>query len=281
VAEGIAGAADKNRDTHLEPTELFEYLQNQMATASSQLQGAQSPELFLPDARPARLTEDAKKAIRKLAAFIRQERPVPEEFEKQYGSAVSAAGKEIEPKLIYGLLLMKTKQNKPREEALRHFEELQIEHPEIMLPKQAIAWLRFERQSCDGGVLELAEMVSQQPKPKKLADVRSEDAKQTFAWCGQLRDFAAEAAVENRRASAKSLATLDAAIAALGPEAKAAYEQGRAKTHKILGDFDQKIAAAAEEADRARLKIERHQLPRYVEFPFDRTLRDILAEIDK
>jgi hypothetical protein len=256
-------------------------LQNQMAAASGQLHSDQAPELFLPDARPARLSEDAKKAIRKLAAFIRQDKPAIFEIEAQYETAAAAAGKEIEPKLIYGLLLMKTKQIKQRDDAIKQFEELQSEHPQLTLPKQAIAWLRFERQTCDGGVSELAELVSLLPKPKSPADAPTEDAKQIYTWCGQLRDYAAEAPVENRRASAKSLAALDAAIAAQGAEAKNCYEQGRAKTRKILDDFYKKIAAADEEAERARLKIERRQLSHYAEFPFDRAMRDILAGIDR
>ena len=281
AAEGFAGAADKNRDLRVDPTELFEYLQNQMAAVSGQVQGVQSPELFLPDDRPARLSEDAKTAIRKLASFIRQDKPAMAEIEAQYESAAQAAGKEVEPKSIYGLLLMKTKQNKQRDEAIKHFEVMQSEHPELTLPKQAIAWLQFERQAYDSGISALCEMIAQMPKPKVPPDESSEQTKLLFAWCGQLRDFAALAAVENRRASADSLSSLDAAIAAQGPEAKDYYERGRAKTAKILADFDQKIAAATDEAERARLKVERRQLPRYVEFPFDQTLREILAGIDK
>jgi hypothetical protein len=280
VAEAFAGAADKNRDIHLEPTELFEYLQNQMAAVAGQLQGVQTPELFLPDDRPARLTEDAKKAIRKLAAFLRQEKPAMEEIAAQYETAVQAAGKEIEPKLIYGVLLMKTRQNKQRDEALRHFEELQLEHSELTLPRQAIAWLRFERQAYDSGVLELTEMISKLPK-RKPSESLSDADKQIFTWCGQLREFAADAPVENKRATANSLSSLDAAIAVQGEEAKNQYEQGRAKSRKILADFDEKIAASDDDAKKGLLSIERRRLLHYADFPFDQTLRDILAGIDR
>ncbi|MCC6124571.1 MAG: protein kinase [Pirellulales bacterium] len=290
VAEAYSGAADKNRDLRLDPTELFEYLQNRMAATASQLQGVQEPELFLPDDRPARLSEEAKREIRKLAAFLRQDKPAMDEVAPQYAGAVQVSGKELEPKLIYGLLLIKSRQINLRDEALRHFEELQIEHPEITLPKQAIAWLKFERQACDDGVTALAELVSQVPKrssplpPGEGPGVRadfSEEAKEIFTWCGQLREFAAEAAAENRRASAKSLAALDAAIDAQGPEAKNAYVLGRANARKILDEIDRKIAAAGDEAERSRLKIERRQLAHYVEFPFDQAIRGILAGIDK
>ena len=46
VSQGYAGAADKNRDNRVEPTELFGYLQAEMAAAASRLKASQTPELF-------------------------------------------------------------------------------------------------------------------------------------------------------------------------------------------------------------------------------------------
>ena len=68
LAEGYGGAADANRDTLVEPTELFAYLQKVMPAAGAQ--DAQTPELFLPDDRPPRLSEAAKTSIRKLARYV-------------------------------------------------------------------------------------------------------------------------------------------------------------------------------------------------------------------
>jgi hypothetical protein len=280
VADAYAGAADKNRDNRLEPTELFEHLQGQMAAASPSLGGAQSPELFLPDDRPPRLSEDAKKAIRKLAAFVRQDRPPMDDVAVQYESAVQAAGKEVEPKVLYGLLLMKSKQTKTRDEAMKLFDELKLDRPELVSPLEAIAWLRFDRLAYEGGVSELVELVGKLAKPKSPSDTLPADVQQTFVWCGQLREFAAEGPVENKRPSADTLAALDAAVAAHGPEAETSYEQGRTKTRKILNDYDQKIAASPDEAEKGRLKVERRRLLHYADFPFDQTTREILGGLD-
>jgi serine/threonine protein kinase len=281
VAEGFSGAADKNRDNRMEPTELFEFLQNKMAPVASQLKGSQTPELFVPNDRPARLSEDAKKEIRRLAAFLRQEKIPLGEAGTQFETTELIAGKEVEPKLIYGMLLMKTRQNRQRDEAGKLFEELRIERPTAAIPHQAIAWLRFERQNYDGGLAELTDMLAKLPKKDDAEAIDPEYAKEVFAWCGQLREFAAEAPTDTRRAPAKSLAAIDAAIAARGPDAKADYERGRAKTREVLGDYDRKIESAKGDAERGLLKVERRQLSHYVDFPFDQALRDILAGLDK
>ncbi|MBU4270547.1 MAG: serine/threonine protein kinase [Planctomycetes bacterium] len=278
AAEGYSGAADKNRDLRLEPTELFDYLQEAIVSPAEKLAVAQSPELFLPDNRPPRLSEQAKTAIRRLAAYLGQDRIDIEAAESDYRSAARAAGKEIEPQLLFGLLLMKQKQ---RDAATKHFEEIHLQRPDLLLPLEAIAWMRFERRAYQSGVDELKELVSKVPPPKKSDETYPEAARQVFYWVGQLREYAAVAAEELRRPSAASLSALDAAVARAGAEAQRFYEQGRAKSREIHADFDKRIAAATSDADAAKLKIERRRIIHYVDFPYDRILRQILAGLDR
>ena len=90
LAEGYGGAADANRDTLVEPTELFAYLQKEMPAAGAV--GVQAPELFLPDDRPPRLSEAAKTSIRKLAGYADQLRVNLDEAAQEYDVALQAAG---------------------------------------------------------------------------------------------------------------------------------------------------------------------------------------------
>jgi len=278
LAQGYSGDADKNRDTRLEPTELFAYLQTAMAASSKHLGGTQSPELFLPDDRPPRLTEKAKTAIRRLAAYLRQSQMNLDEATADYAAATQAAGKELEPKLLYGLLLLK---NKQREPALKHFEELKIKHPELLLPMQAIAWVQFEKRKYQLGVNELAEMISRIPLPKKSGESYPKSIQQTFYLVGQLCEYAAIAADPYRRPSRQSLEAVDAAIKRHGPEAQRFYQMGRAKSRGIYGDFEERIAEADFPAEAARLRIERRQRVQYADFPFDQISRRILDGLDK
>ncbi|MBN1393918.1 MAG: protein kinase [Pirellulales bacterium] len=272
AARGYAGAADKDRDLRLEPTELFGYLQEAISTAD------QSPRLFLPDNRPPRLSEEAKTDIRRLAAYLEQSRIDLEAAEKDYRAALRSAGEEIEPRLLFGLVLMKQKQ---RDAAAKHFEEIHLQRPELLLPAEAVAWIRFERRDYSAGVDKLIELASKAPEPSNNRQPFFEDPREMFFWIGQLREFAAAAVDELRRPPAASLAESDAAVAGRGDEARRRYEQGRAKSRGIYDDFGKRLADAAAGAEAAKLKIERRRLVHYVDFPYDRIVRRILNGLDQ
>ena len=93
LAEGYGGRADANRDGRVEATALFEFMQKAMAAAAGELKIAQTPELILPDARPPRLSEDAKKAIRKLAADLEEPKVDSKAGQEDFTAAAEACGK--------------------------------------------------------------------------------------------------------------------------------------------------------------------------------------------
>ncbi len=234
------------------------------------------PELFLPDNRPPRLSDDAKAAIRRLAAYLGEDKIDLKGAQKEYDAAAAAAGKEPEPKMLWGLVLLK---DKHRDAALKRFDQLRLERPELLPPLMAIAWARFDRRTYQPGVDELAAVVAAIPPPKKPGQPYTDALEQAFYWIGQLREFAAVAA--EPRPSAPSLEALDAAVAQHGPDALRFYEQGQTKSRQVAADFDRQIAESLAPADVARLKIERHRLVHYVDFPFDRIAREILAGLDQ
>ena len=191
LAQGYTGAADANRDGRIEPTELFDYLQGAMAAAGRQLKVAQAPELFLPDNRPPRLSDDAKAAIHRLAAYLGEDKIDLKGAQKEYDAAAAAAGKEPEPKMLWGLVLLK---DKHRDQALKRFDQLRLEQPDLLPPLMAIAWARFDRRTYQAGVDGLAAVVAAIPPPKKPGQPYTDALEQTFFWIGQLREFAAVAA---------------------------------------------------------------------------------------
>ena len=277
LAQGYAGEADKNRDNRVEVTELFAYLTQAMGLAASQVGHVQTPVLFLPDSRPPRLTEETKKAIRALAAFLREDRVDQKAMTAAYASAGRLADKELEPRLLYGLILTRAKQ---RNEATSHFEQLRTDHPDLLLPLQAIAWLRFMGRAYQPAIDELTGLVARIPKPKPPAAGYPDDVKKTLFWTGQLREFAATVQ-DTRPVTEESLKKLDEAVAALGEVAKQSYEEGRAKTGSAAREFDKQLAEAHDEAAKLTLRMNRRQLPNYVSFPFDDAVQGILAGLDR
>jgi tRNA A-37 threonylcarbamoyl transferase component Bud32 len=278
LAEGLSGAADNNRDGRIEPTELFGYLRQAVPAAAGQLGAKQTPELFLPDDRPPRLSPEAKLAIRRLAAWLSQPRIDSAEADRNFHEADRLAAGQLEPRLLYGLVLMKDKR---RDEAQKLFEELRLQRPELLLPHLAVAFLRFERRAYDAGVDALRDLVAAVPTPQKPGEKYSESALEAFNMAGRMREYAAEAVEEKHPRTADAIAALDAAIERHGPDAQRPYAEGRAKSREINEDFLKRIAAATGESEPARLRVERRRMVHYVDFPYDRLLREILDGLDR
>ncbi|MGA2032697.1 MAG: protein kinase, partial [Thermoguttaceae bacterium] len=274
LGEAYSGRADVNRNNSIDATALFGYLQKAMAEASSRLRAEQTAELFLPDTRPPRLSEAAKQSIRRLAAFLPAAKININSVRAEYAQSQQLAGAELEPRLLYGMLLMKAK---ARDAALRHFEELKIERPALLLPPQALVWLRFSNRIYPAGIRELTELIGRIPKLTKPDDTYSPEALHVFYWAGQLREFAAAAAPEPERPSADLLSGLDAAVAAHAAVAVDKYAAGQARTHITLEDFNKRIDAVPDEASGKLLELKLRQLSNYnAEFPYDTFRKQIL-----
>jgi uncharacterized caspase-like protein len=301
LAEGLSGRADTNRDGRLEATELSAFLAPSMAASAAAIGQRQTARLFLPDNKPPRLSEEARRAIRELAALVRRSEIKLPEAQAKYAAAQALAEKEVEPKLLYGLILLKARQ---RADAERQFEDLRIERPALVLPVQALAWLRLERREYGEGIRGLAELVGKVPlakippakvPPAKVPPAKTTgqpypaegqdqpypaEAQQLFSWVGQLREFAADAD-ERHSVPAGALERLDAAAAAHGPAAAELYAQGRQQVRGLLGDFDAKIAAAPDEATKVRLRIDRRQVGNLVPFPLEAAVEGLLNGLDR
>ena len=99
LAEGYGGAADANRNTLVEPTGLFAYLQKEMPAAAAQ--GTQTPELFLPDDRPPRLTDAARGIDSQTGGLCGSTQVQPGRGIQEYDTALQAAGAKAEPRLLF------------------------------------------------------------------------------------------------------------------------------------------------------------------------------------
>lgn len=266
LSQAYAGAADKDRNLRIEPTELDEYLQAAMRSAAPA--APQTPVLLLPDNRPPRLSAEARDAIVRLAAVLQQGRIDSSATEGQYSAAVQLAGSEPEPKILYGLVLLK---QRDWDAVLRHFQELKLSRPQLIVPRQAIATAWYEKRFHQSGVEELLDFMTHLPAngPAPSAEV--------LEWMGRMREFAASAAESPRAPSAGTLAALDAAVAKQGDAAGAAYSAGREKVREVAADFDRQIASASSEADALKLRLERRRLTNYAPFPFDQTVQEVLA----
>jgi serine/threonine-protein kinase len=280
LAEGYSGTADANRDGRIEVSELFAMLTQSMATAAAEVKHAQTPQLFLPDTKPPRLTEEAKAAIRKLAGFLSQGRVDMLQASPAYSAARKLAGEELEPKLLAGLLYLKDPKSKSSAE--RQWNDLSAAHPELLLPLEGQAWLEFEKRAPSAGLSALTRLATAIHKPADDDEPFPPDTARALVFAGQLREYALASAEDKERFPQAAIDKLDAAVAGLGDSAVQLYGQGRSASRKVADAFDAKLADPnTDEITKSKLHIERRLLNRYVSFPFEASVKSILDGLDK
>lgn len=291
VAEAYSGKGDKNGDVVLEPTELFDFLNAQMAAVRVPQAGGppaltQTPVLFVPDDAPppkSRISPEGKDVVQKLLAnnwSMTKFTPATDgSLANELLKASQVLGDEPEAKLAYAVVRLKVRNDD--KEALKYFEQVKLSHPDRRLSYEALAWQHSYSGRYRDAVNELIRLC---PKLKSTDEEKPEldaQAKRSLEFAGRLREFAATIGDEPRRPDAAILKSLETQVAALGEEAQAAFQAGRQAVKEKQADFEQKIAAKPNSPEATLLNLEQKRLPHYAKFDFDEARKSILADLDK
>lgn len=271
LAAAYGGEADTNRDGRIDVPELFAFLQQRVPSAAKALGSAQTPRLFLPDNRPPRLTQAAKEAIRRLASFLRQERPNLSLAQKEYDAALLLCKNEPEPHLVYALLLLRGRE---RDQAAVLLADLRARHPDLLVIAHAFVWLELERRNPSGAARALGELAGLLAKLVSTMGTADPFLEEIAHWCGRVREYAGS--LENIESV---LSKVDSQMAQCGPTLHEAYQKGRQEAQAILKRFDEQIAAA-DPLSLPQLRVEKRQLRHYASFPYETWLDRILAGMD-
>ena len=265
---------DLDRNHRVSSDELFAALSKKLAAQTAGARRQQTPVRFVPDATPARLSPEAKGAIRTLLAFLhrRADRDV---VLNAFNDADDLARNEAEPKIAYGLVLLKygfTPLSK------REFEAVLPDHPDSVLAHHALAWQNFSIGKLDDGVKHLEKLVKSLPEAKP--DTAEEAyARHVIAWSGTLRQYALGAA--KSPLAPADLKTLDLAIIQRGEDEKEVYKAAFNSVSEKLDDIDKRIAKAVDAGDKAKLRRDRRRLTYYASFDFDVAETLLRAALDR
>ena len=278
INEAFSGDADINRDKQLEVSELNAYLRARMQSAEAKLDFPQAPTLVLPNAAAPRLSREAKEAVVALAALLSSREPESTEIFARYSTATDSCGKEIEPELIYGLLLMKTRD---REGAARQFQEVLLAHPENLVALQARAWLwclAIYHVSGPRPDLSLDVLVRRIHEPD--CDISQDRKAAILRWAGQIRQYVDTIADSKPAGTKLQLQRLDAAVEGEGDGAKTSYNEGRQQVTALLTDFDKKLAETDAPASSSQIRLQRSSLKNYVAFPYNLATEIVVEGMD-
>lgn len=291
VAQAYSGKGDKNRDVHLEPTELFDHLKGQMAEIQLTPKGGrmpltQTPVLFVPDDTPppkSRISPQGKDAVQKLLAnnwsLTKFTPAIDGALASQLLQASQILGDEPEAKLAYAVVRLKVRNDD--KEAIKYFEQVKLSHPDRRLSYEALAWQHSYSGRYRDAINELTRLCTKLKSPDPEMPGLDAAAKRALEFAGRLRDFAVLIGDEPRRPDAAVLKALDTEVAALGDEARAAFEAGRQAVKDKQAEFEQKIAAKPNSPEATLLSLEQKRLPHYAKFDLDEARKSIVADLEK
>ncbi len=262
LVEGYSGAADTARDNLIEPTELGQFVERCASAMAALSAGEQTPRLFLADATPPRLTDEAKQAIRRLLTFLSQSKVDPLVARLESEKALRLAAGQPEPLLALGLVYLKARQ---RDEALRAFEQVRLEHDDVLLAHQAVAWINFEKREYAAAVAALQYFVERLPAPSSGA--ANPAALALFEWTGRLRELSASATWSVRAPAGQALELLDQAVARHGAAAGEKYAAGREHVRSLLANFEQQIQE--DPSLEPRINLQKMNSNTYAAFPLE------------
>ena len=144
-------------------------------------QDKQTPEIFLPNNAPPRLTEADESRHPAFGRFRGAGEVDPDELGQNYATAAKAAGGEPEPRLIYGLLLMRNA--KTAKDAKRQSNTSRPSSPRCTtvccpMRRWVLALARSKPGTTPRSMNELTAMVA------KIAKSPTDDAE--YSWRGQV-----------------------------------------------------------------------------------------------
>jgi hypothetical protein len=276
VAQGYSGLADKNRDNRLEVTELFEYVQQQLADAGSG-SDAQTPTLILPNSvPPPRISAEGKEAVRNILANLGRSKVDPLALAEEYEKAAAKVGQNPEARLAYALVLYRQRK---LDEAVRALDEVRLSTPNVLPAHQLWSWIQFTKRSYLSGTNGLTDMATHARPPR---DGEYPDATlRLFEWLGSMREYVTlvAGAGDDARVS-QQIGKLDAAMQKNGGTALARYQQGRQSVQTTFEDFSREIAAA-NAADQPKLRSDSRLLTSYVTFDIDEANAQLLERLNE
>ena len=269
IAAAFAGAADDNRDGRVAVAELLAFLPKELAdreqagakqAGGKQAGGKQTAVVFQPDAKPPRLTAEAREAVTDMLRNLRAQR-YDDSMQLAYTNAQGLAPKEPDLPMAFALVLMR---HNRLPIARTIVERVRLEHPKSPLAHQAIAWQDFLQGRYADGIASLQQMIVNLPNPQ-LEPAAEPYRRHALQFAGALRQYAMS--VADPPLSRTDVETLDKAVIAGGDTAKEAYRQGVEATREALARIDGELRDATPDR-RPNLQLDRKRITYYTNLNF-------------
>lgn len=257
--EALAGGADLNLNHRVDTNELFSFVSRRVATAASAVGHTQTPKLFIPDATPPRISNDAKNAILRVLSYLH--RKTDDQLLLDYNNARQLSPNEPDAALAMGLVLMKANRLSSAEEV---FGEVRLRHPRAPIAYHALAWKAVWEGNFKPGAKYLEQLATSLPDKGDTDEQKY--TTRALAFAGQLSAFGELVRGELKVEHVQGLRD---AVAKRGESAKTAYRTGYFAVRDRFDMIKRLIKAEVDPQKRAKLERDRDRLGYYLQMDFD------------
>ena len=257
TAAAFHGKADSNKDHRIDVGELFGFLETRLAKEST-AEARQTPHLFVPDATPARLTNEAKLAINETLSYLRGRYHV--EVEQQSVVAQSLAPNEPEPLLALGLVQLKHDRTLG---ATKTFNRVRSQFPDSLIADLALAWLSFRRGEPRDGIELLEQLVLRIPETRNAAEQAY--AEHILDISGRLVCYSMRAAPAGKQLTLADRAGLNKAVLRSDDVLVERYILGFKSVSSAFDDLTKQVSTTTDPNEKATMQRDLTRLTFYIE----------------
>ena len=276
LGKAYHGVADESGDQQISTDELFAFLQHSLHDATNE---KQTPALIKPsEVIPNRLSDDAKRALRRMALEIGKDKIDMGILRELGREAENASPQQPEAQILYGLAELNDGDGAG---AINTFSAVREFFPQQdSLAVAGIAAAFAQQRQFNGAADYLALWVRLAGRKTGIKSDATDPNKLILPWVGRIREYAATIARENRRLTDANAATIDEAAAQSGKAVETLYLQGRDQMRKQIEDFDRRFPEMKNTKDIAGLNLRRKSISDSVTFPFKAVAEQIIINLE-
>ncbi len=274
LVAAFSGKADSDGDHRVTAQELAAYVSTEVPRVRGSAVPPQTPVAFWPDAKPPRISPEARAAVLRLFEYFVKS---PQESAKQdFEEATRLCAGQPDAHLVYSMLLLRQEKTPA---AIQVLEQVRIAFPDSCVAHELFAWLTFRRGEFKQGVTQLEQLIRRLPQTEDPVD--QEYSLHAASFAGRLTGYAIFVAPAERRLAKTDVAALAAALKQRSEAVQIAFRDSYRAMEQAPQALEQRIADTTSPAEKSRLEQQRTNFNFHVPFDYDTVRQHLRAALDR
>jgi hypothetical protein len=270
----LSGKGDSDSNHQLSGQEFAAFVAAEVPRLRGTAAKPQTPVAFWPDAKPPRISPEAREALLKLAEYL--SRPPQESAVEDFEEASRLCAGQPDAHLIYSMLLIRQEKTPA---AMLMLDQVRLSAPDSCVAHELSAWLTFRRGEMKQGVAQLELLIKSLPQSEEPAD--QQYTVHAASLAGRMTGFARYVAVADRRLTNADVTGLAAVLNQRSETIRNTFRESFRAMEQVPQEMDRRIAASDNPAEKSRLELQRTSFNFHVPLDYDAIRQYLLAKIDR